>query len=172
MFLSRWLAQRRLKNDRAVLERRGVWGDTVEMLSWLTEILETCRYKNYSLARGEALYVQVRSPHVDDLVQRLRRAVATVLKADDVHPDKLAALPPTAIPLDQYLLTVSGYPIRPEDVVRVMLPSVKELVQQLDWLRAQADVRDNYYRRQYHHLIAELRSVLEALLYGADQFSN
>lgn len=162
-----WFTRRRAKNERAVLERRGVWGDSLETLEWLDELLQSCSFQTYSVVKAERVFVTSLTNNVDELVQRLIRATWVVAQKEDVdrYPNALIR----NLTLDQYLVSEFNLPIRPQEVVKVLHSPLVELLHTLQVLYSEEDPRSNYYRRQYTQLIRDLRNLMEALLKVSDQ---
>lgn len=162
-----WLIRRRARSERAVLQRRGVWGDTAETLQWLDELLQSCSFHTYKVTKAERLFLTTMASNVDELVQRLLRASWIVSQHEDV--DRFPNTTIQRVSLDQYLVTESRLPIRPEEVVKVLHAPLSMFLHTLQVMHSIDDPRSNYYRRQYGQLMQDLRMLIEALLSVSDQ---
>jgi hypothetical protein len=162
----KWFTGRRIQNERAVLERRGVWGDTPETLEWLLEQLQSCTFTNYTVGKAEQLILATTADNVDELIQRLLRATYVLQQLEDV--DRYPNATMRMMSLDAFMLTVNQQPIRPEEVVKALVPPLREFLHAMQMLYAEEHARSSYYRRQYGQLMGDLRNLMEQMVNASD----
>lgn len=158
--ITRLLSNSTYQSERANMQKRGTWGDNIPTVEMLISYLEAAHFTTYRPTQGMSIYLTVRHPNIDLLVQRLQNA-HWIMEANEDVP--VLTLEPHQRSLDEFLVSTLNIAIPPQEAVPVLLERAKQFVGSLQMQHSDESNREGYYYRHYSVLISDLRVVLEVL---------
>lgn len=165
--LRRWLSKYHHERRVAELKRSDLKSEPIAWLKLYIQNVKTATYQKLTAPARSALSLTTYTPSVDTLVLRLELALRYIEVRAAFEKD-LVTEQPSNKTLDAYMVTVNNIPLRPEEVLHVLLPPAEKLIGILDYMKAGSEAGEQYYRRKTTPLIDDLHALLELLSRSVD----